>query len=91
MPDGTYATLGLIIDSARSEALEEWRRSYAAHVARQDLMSCITSVTTQLIEFAGGRANITITVGSRRRHETEVYFFLVQRTNGQFTFRDRKE
>lgn len=91
MPDGTYATLGLLLDSARAEALEEWRKAHAAHVARQDLFSCLTSVTTQVIEWNLGRANITITIASRRRHETEVYFFLVQRQGGYWFFRDRKE
>jgi hypothetical protein len=69
--------------------LADWRRVYAAHVAREDLLAGpVTTVLIQTVIFNGGRANITVTVNARRRHQTDVGFFRLTRHGGLWSFDD---
>ncbi len=82
--------LGDALEHAYDHALEVWRRQHANNVSPAELFAGpIINVQQTTLFYNGGRANITISITGRRRHQDEVYFFLLQKRENCWYFQDR--
>ena len=86
MLDKERYSMGDALEACFESALSDWRKTYASSVARSDLFAGpIRDMTLAATMRAAGRLTVTITIEARRRHETQAYFYMLQRKDGLWT------
>ena len=86
MLDKERYSMGDALEACYESALDDWRKTYASSVAKEDLFAGpVRDMTLAATVHAAGRLTVTITIEARRRHESQAYFFMLQRQDGLWT------